>query len=670
MSKLKLNQWCTYKYADGELYEDTYLKSQGKEDYADGFFMGGFGTSFSAQHCRMKPVTSSRKILWLDHCYDNNLRIDIEANKYESYKFEQNNRLLDEANRRYPMGSEYQDAEQLLTSECTVDKEAEFVSGNDIDMGRGYVYYQGKWATILNNVDTDTITIAESILADVKEKYPVGTIYEDISNLTGSNQKFTVHSGDNIKIFSDATNNIKIDITGKGFLYHKDKYAKIIAPKHTVTFKKGDIVTLVTGEFPLLKKGRIFTLGGSYYVPDSVKLMSCIPFVTNERLTGDAYTRDSEDYERYRMRHCTSAEKAYYFHEGGLISDVYVQDVLISGTGDKLEVENENDKKLTKAKKLYPLGTIFKAVTSDKQWTVLRDPVENVFRYKVMSTGSVYVTAKSKTTGYYAATCIYTKSKDKWAEIVAPKIEDVRPPEVKVPNRTEFETHSHVKHQVININKNNPSRRTVSFFVLPGMLIVVKRHDSGDHFYAVVRDVKHGVIYSEGHLRENPGNGDVIVSHDNANYISPFLHEDVISEIEEVKAHRRREWFEYCKRSRPIKFHDFFNSDNMTGGRDTGKTARLMHQRQVQEDEWRNQQQRRHYHGGMDHGIDPSRAGLIFHNPYTEKQSFKKDKVAKSDDKLKKDANGIEDISVLHEEEQDIIPDMSVISVNKVDLKL
>lgn len=148
------------------------------------------------------------------------------------------NALLKEAKRRYPKGTSYYplDAGNCPSKRPTeVTKEAVWfekkVDNSSstpqdlIEVGKGYVYVDGKWAEIVeNNIDYD------AVLEEAKRKYPIGTKYMPLTS-KGEVYDTGVKTSNREAHWYDRKSNgqdkDRIEI-GYGFAYIDGKWAEVI----------------------------------------------------------------------------------------------------------------------------------------------------------------------------------------------------------------------------------------------------------------------------------------------------------------------------------------------------------------------------------------------------------------------------------------------------------
>jgi hypothetical protein len=99
--------------------------------------------------------------------------IDIEA-------------LLEEANRRYPIGTMYKelnDEGKATGALREADQKADWVvHGQSIEVGYGYVYAKGRWAEVVNEtkVEPTEKPDKQQLLEEARRRYPVGCRYRPI----------------------------------------------------------------------------------------------------------------------------------------------------------------------------------------------------------------------------------------------------------------------------------------------------------------------------------------------------------------------------------------------------------------------------------------------------------------------------------------------------------
>jgi hypothetical protein len=165
--------------------------------------------------------------------------IDIEA-------------LLEEANRRYPIGTLYKELDN--TGKVTgalreASEEANWVvRGESIEVGYGYVYANGKWAEVESKSE---LTGREALLKEARRLYPIGTKYRPL------NSDGTEHMQDAKAEYECnwVQTGLGIDC-GDGYVYANGKWAKIVnEDKYVVTQRipspSGGVYALTPGEIDI-----------------------------------------------------------------------------------------------------------------------------------------------------------------------------------------------------------------------------------------------------------------------------------------------------------------------------------------------------------------------------------------------------------------------------------
>ena len=89
--------------------------------------------------------------------------------------------LLEEANRRYPIGTTYKeldDTGKVTGNLRKADQKAMWVvRGKSIEVGFGYVYVNGHWAELASQSELDD---RQALLEEAQRRYPIGTKYHAI----------------------------------------------------------------------------------------------------------------------------------------------------------------------------------------------------------------------------------------------------------------------------------------------------------------------------------------------------------------------------------------------------------------------------------------------------------------------------------------------------------
>jgi hypothetical protein len=140
--------------------------------------------------------------------------------------------LLEEANRRYPIGTMYKELNDKGKATGNLREASEganwVVRGESIDVGLGYVYANGKWAEVESKSE---LTDREALLKEARRLYPIGTKYRPL------NSDGTEHMQDAKAEYECnwVRTGLGIDC-GDGYVYANGKWAKIVSEdKYVVT---------------------------------------------------------------------------------------------------------------------------------------------------------------------------------------------------------------------------------------------------------------------------------------------------------------------------------------------------------------------------------------------------------------------------------------------------
>lgn len=178
-----------------EVYSD-YFKAQGQGN-------GGVLSTFDLYYEYFDHTTKPESI-------------DIEA-------------LLEEANRRYPIGTMYKELNDEGKATGALREASEganwVVRGESIEVGYGYVYAKGKWAEVVSDKET--------ILEEARRRYPVGTEYHPINSDGTKFRSFDRELATYECRWVDS--GLGIDC-GIGYVYANGKWAEIVGEtKYVVT---------------------------------------------------------------------------------------------------------------------------------------------------------------------------------------------------------------------------------------------------------------------------------------------------------------------------------------------------------------------------------------------------------------------------------------------------
>lgn len=350
-------------------------------------------------------------------------------------------------------------------------------------------------------------------------------------------------------------------------------------------------------------------------------------------------------------------------------------------TSKRKELSNYTKKKvkeelMAKAKHDYPIGTQFKAVVSGQKWIVEKDQKECRFIYSFKSSGSIYVTAKNSKTGYYNDTCIYQAGKEKWAIIILKKVQIKNKPEPAIPE-PDFGFGSSANAQIVIIGDKNAhsSIPRKSVLISPNMLAKIQNSDGRKTYWVQIREVRDEVLIANTWLTENHLENSVSATNSHQPTGEEFMHIEAIRSFEPIEDRNREHWMHYCVHVQAMSFEQFCREIltmkvAVMGGRRSGKTA--------SSNEWMERQERNMVRGARlgypGHAIvNPD---TIFVDPQSQvkpvavKDAFPKEQIEAQIQELETDTNGIEDISCLHIEDEEIVPDMNDISVESIDLNL
>jgi len=160
--------------------------------------------------------------------------------------------LLEEANRRYPIGTRYKelnDEGKATGMLREADQKADWVvHGKSIEVGFGYVYVKGKWAEVASKSES---TDREALLKEARRLYPIGTKYRPL------NSDGTEQMGDAKAKYECnwVQTGLGIDC-GMGYVYANGKWAKIVnEDKYVVTQRipspSGGVYALTPGEIDI-----------------------------------------------------------------------------------------------------------------------------------------------------------------------------------------------------------------------------------------------------------------------------------------------------------------------------------------------------------------------------------------------------------------------------------
>lgn len=219
-----------------------------------------------------------------DHHY-NLLVSGLKSDRYELMPKDYNpkltkDELLEEAHRRYPPGTVYKCPRNIgsynwISGHNLVETDTRFRfynDGNNIEaLGKGYVYFGGKWADIIESPQKTQVSSPsrEEILEEAKRRYPVGThFFPAHLRKRPEDKEYCIVTEDSVFIV-DAGNDIVATIDGEHWdstrnpkygntawyriIYTNGCWAEILSPLNTekhseiktdpivTAFRNGDI---------------------------------------------------------------------------------------------------------------------------------------------------------------------------------------------------------------------------------------------------------------------------------------------------------------------------------------------------------------------------------------------------------------------------------------------
>ena len=157
--------------------------------------------------------------------------------------------LLEEASRRYPIGTLYKelnDEGEVTGALREASEDANWVvRGESIEVGFGYVYVNGKWAEIVSETKAEPID-KEDILEEAKRRYPSGTRYRPIDRF-GNTYSETYLSQTYCRwLKTDDGKEIGIEC-GIGYVYVDGKWAEIVSETKTEPTTTWDLSICYSG---------------------------------------------------------------------------------------------------------------------------------------------------------------------------------------------------------------------------------------------------------------------------------------------------------------------------------------------------------------------------------------------------------------------------------------